>query len=94
MTDSDGNDVLFVVLDTVRKDRLTVYDEERETTPRLAEFAAEAAVFDGAVAPAPWTLPVHASLFTGLYPSEHEATQEDPYLEGVTTLAEIGRAHV
>ncbi|PSP63395.1 sulfatase [Halobacteriales archaeon QH_8_67_36] len=88
MTDPDGNDVLFVVLDTVRKDRLTVYDEERETTPHLAEFAAEAAVFDGAVAPAPWTLPVHASLFTGLYPSEHEATQEDPYLEGVTTLAE------
>ena len=88
MTDTDANNVLFVVLDTVRKDRLTVYDETRETTPHLADFAEEAAVFDGAVAPAPWTLPVHASMFTGLYPSEHEATQEDPYLEGATTLAE------
>src|SRR6056297_2972344 len=88
MTDTDGENVLFVVLDTVRKDRLTVYDDERETTPNLAEFAEEAAVFDGAVAPAPWTLPVHASMFTGLYPSEHEATQEDPYLAGATTLAE------
>ena len=88
MTDTDGNNVLFVVLDTVRKDRLTVYDDDRETTPNLAEFAEEAAVFDGAVAPAPWTLPVHASMFTGLYPSEHGATQEDPYLEGATTLAE------
>ena len=88
MTDTDGDNILFVVLDTVRKDRLTVYDDERETTPHLAEFATEAAVFDGAVAPAPWTLPVHASMFTGLYPSEHEATQEDPYLAGATTLAE------
>jgi len=88
MTETDGDNVLFVVLDTVRKDRLTVYDDARETTPHLAEFAEEAAVFDGAVAPAPWTLPVHASMFTGLYPSEHEATQEDPYLEGATTLAE------
>jgi len=88
MTDTDGGNVLFVVLDTVRKDRLSVYDSARETTPHLAEFAEEAAVYESAVAPAPWTLPVHASLFTGLYPSEHGATQEDPYLEGVTTLAE------
>jgi arylsulfatase A-like enzyme len=46
-------------------------------------------VYDQAVAPAPWTLPVHASMFTGLYPSGHRATQEDPYLpEDVSTLAE------
>ncbi|MFT4922074.1 MAG: arylsulfatase A-like enzyme [Haloarculaceae archaeon] len=79
--------VLFVVLDTVRKDRLTVYGHDRPTTPTLAEFADEARVYEQAVAPAPWTLPVHASLFTGLYPSEHNATQETPYLEGATTLA-------
>jgi len=88
MTDTDGTNVLFVVLDTVRKDHLSVYGYEEPTTPRLAEFAEEAAVFENAVAPAPWTLPVHASLFTGLYPSEHGATQETPYLEGATTLAE------
>ena len=87
MTGSDGSNVLFVVLDTVRKDHLTTYGYDRPTTPRLDEFAAEARVFEQAVAPAPWTLPVHASLFTGLYPSEHGATQENPYLEGATTLA-------
>ncbi len=85
---TDGSNVLFVVLDTVRKDRLTVYDDDRETTPHLAGFAEEAAVFEQAVAPAPWTLPVHASMFTGQYPSQHGATQEDPYLEGAATLAE------
>ncbi|WP_049937892.1 sulfatase [Haloplanus natans] len=82
-----GN-VLFVVMDTVRADHLTPYGYDRETTPGLAEFADEAAVFEEAVAPAPWTLPVHASLFTGLYPSQHGADQENPYLEGATTLAE------
>jgi arylsulfatase A-like enzyme len=88
MTDGDGVNVLFVVLDTVRKDHLSVYGYDEATTPTLERFAEEARVYEQAVAPAPWTLPVHASLFTGLYPSEHGATQETPYLEGATTLAE------
>jgi len=85
--DASG-DVLFVVMDTVRKDHLSVYGYDRPTTPNLEAFAADATVFEQAVAPAPWTLPVHASLFTGLYPSQHGASQETPYLEGATTLAE------
>jgi arylsulfatase A-like enzyme len=80
--------VLFVVMDTVRKDHLTPYGYDRPTTPGLEAFAEEATVFEQCVAPAPWTLPVHASLFTGLYPSQHDASQENPYLDGATTLAE------
>jgi len=83
-----GRNVLFVVLDTVRKDHLSVYDYDRPTTPALEDFADEAAVYEQAVSPAPWTLPVHASLFTGRYPSEHGASQENPYLEDATTLAQ------
>jgi arylsulfatase A-like enzyme len=89
MSDQDGPaNVLFVVLDTVRKDHLTPYGYDEPTTPNLGEFAQQAAVYEEAVSPAPWTLPVHASLFTGEYPSEHGASQEAPYLEGATTLAE------
>jgi len=89
MSQSDGPaNVLFVVTDTVRKSHLSVYGYDRPTTPNLADFAEDATVFEEAVAPAPWTLPVHASLFTGLYPTQHGATQENPYLEGATTLAE------
>ncbi|WP_049985538.1 sulfatase [Halobellus rufus] len=88
MTTGSPENVLFVVMDTVRKDRLTPYGYDRPTTPNLEAFAEEATVFEQAVAPAPWTLPVHASLFTGMYPSQHGADQENPYLEGVTTLAE------
>ncbi|QLK26415.1 sulfatase [Natrinema zhouii] len=86
-TDPRPSNVLFVVLDTVRKDRLEPYGYERATTPELSRFAEEATVFESAVAPAPWTLPVHASLFTGRYPSEHGADQGSPYLDDATTLA-------
>jgi arylsulfatase A-like enzyme len=76
-------------MDTVRKDHLTPYGYDRPTTPGLDEFAQQARVYDNAVAQAPWTLPSHASMFTGLYPSDHRATQEDPYLpEEVGTLAQ------
>ena len=88
MSDTPARNVLFVVMDTVRKDHLSCYGYERETTPGLDAFAEEAAVFEQAVAPAPWTLPSHASMFTGRYPGEHNATQENPYLEGHPTLAE------
>ena len=90
MTQSSPDNVLFVVLDTVRKDRLGPYGYEPDTTPGLDAFAEsdDVTVFEEAVAPAPWTLPVHASLFTGMYPSHHGADQENPYLDGATTLAE------
>jgi arylsulfatase A-like enzyme len=88
MAAESSTNVLFVVMDTVRKDHLTPYGYDRPTTPGLESFAAEATVFEQCVAPAPWTLPVHASLFTGMYPSQHGADQENPYLDGATTLAE------
>jgi arylsulfatase A-like enzyme len=88
MTES-GRNVLFVVMDTVRKDHLTPYGYDRPTTPGLDEFAEHARVYENCVAQAPWTLPSHASMFTGLYPSDHRATQEDPYLaDDIRTLAQ------
>jgi arylsulfatase A-like enzyme len=88
MSEPGSANVLFVVMDTVRKDHLSVYGHDRETTPALERLAEEAATFEEALAPAPWTLPVHASMFTGKYPSQHGASQENPYLTGATTLAE------
>jgi len=86
--DPSARSVVCVVMDTVRKDHLSVYGYDRPTSPALEQFSSDAMVYEQAVAPAPWTLPVHASLFTGLYPSDHGATQERPYLEGSRTLAE------
>jgi arylsulfatase A-like enzyme len=89
MPADDGRNVLFVVMDTVRKSHLTPYGYDRPTTPGLEDFAEEALVYEQAVAQAPWTLPVHASMFTGRYPSQHTATQEAPYLpDDMGTLAQ------
>jgi arylsulfatase A-like enzyme len=68
-----GVDVLWIVLDTVRADRMSVYGHARPTTPHLERFAAGATRYERAVSQGVWTLPGHASMFTGLYPSEHEA---------------------
>ena len=83
-------DVLLIILDTLRRDHLSLYGYGRETSPCLDAFAADAAVFERAVAPAQWTVPSHASIFTGLYPSRHSLTQADARLSpSHRTLAEI-----
>lgn len=61
--------VLLIVLDTVRARNLGLYGYARPTTPHLERWAREGTIFDYAIAPAPWTLPTHASLFTGMPPT-------------------------
>ncbi len=70
-------DVILIVLDTVRADRLSLYGYPRPTTPNLQRFAERATVYERAQSQGIWTLPGHASLFTGLYPSEHGADWKD-----------------
>lgn len=65
--------VVFVVLDTVRSQSVSICGYERPTTPTLGLFVVEgrAAYTCGAVSPSTWTLPSHASFFTGLEQPEH-----------------------
>jgi arylsulfatase A-like enzyme len=73
--------VLFVVLDTVRKDHLLSYGHDRRTSPNLDRLAGDATRYEHAVSAAPWTLPSHASMFTGRYPSHHRTVSTRPHLE-------------
>lgn len=68
------HDVLFIVLDSTRRDRVSAYGHDRETTPTFDALAAKATLYEHAFTPAPWTLPSHAAMFTGLYPTEHGVT--------------------
>jgi len=70
----DKPDILLVVLDSARKDRMSVYGHNRETAPVLEKLSDTATTFENAYTPAPWTLPSHTSLFTGLFPTEHGVT--------------------
>lgn len=65
--------ILVVVLDTVRADRTSTYGYGRPTTPQLDAIAAAGTVFEDTTAPASWTWPSHASLFTGEPPWVHGA---------------------
>ena len=67
-------DIIFIVLDTQRADRLGAYGYDKPISPNLDRFAAQATLFEQAVAPAQWTVPSHASMFTGLYPSAHQVS--------------------
>jgi uncharacterized sulfatase len=85
-------DLLFIILDTLRRDRLSAYGHARETSPAFDAFAADGARFTRAVSPAQWTVPAHGSLFTGVYPAEHGLTQANSRLPGsLPTLAELLR---
>ena len=81
--------VVFIVLDTVRADHLSCYGYRRETTPNIDAFAAGSRVYKNALSPSCWTLPSHASFFTGLSCSAHGTSTVhralDPRFE---TLAE------
>lgn len=65
--------ILLIVLDTVRSDRVSAYGYYRETTPNMDRLAQTSLLFENAYATAPYTLSSHASLFTGLLPSQHGA---------------------
>lgn len=68
-------DIVLIVWDTCGADRLSAYGYGRPTTPFLDAFARTGVLYRHAYAPAPWTSPSHASLFTGLFPSHHGLTQ-------------------
>ncbi|MGQ0642809.1 MAG: sulfatase [Gemmatimonadaceae bacterium] len=80
--------VLILVLDTVRALSLSAYGYARPTSPALARLAERGVRFDRAVATAPWTLPTHATLFTGKYPHELSAGWSAPLDRTFPTLAE------
>lgn len=68
--------IVMVVLDTTRRDHLGVYGRNPTLTPKLDALAKDAVVYEYAYSNAPWTVPSHASLFTGLHPVTHGCTHE------------------
>lgn len=85
--------VLLIVLDTVRADHLSCYGYPRETAPNLSAFAASARKYENVMATGSYTLPTHASLFTGLPATAHGAGFSHQYLDQQSpALAELLQA--
>lgn len=92
--------VLFVITDTLRADKLGCYGNDRRLTPYLDDFAAQGLRFANASSHAPWTMPSIATMLTGLHPKEHGAGGRildngkgdfRGLAEGVTTLPSVFR---
>lgn len=93
VTAAGQSNVLLIILDTVRAASLSLYGNPRNTSPNLVETARQAVVFRNAFSTAPWTLPSHASMFTGRRPDEFEADWRSPLGEEPITLAAVLREH-
>src|SRR4030095_4431239 len=85
--------VLVIVLDTVRAQNLSLYGYGRPTPPHLEQWAKTGVVFQRAFSTAPWTLPSHASIFTGRWPQELSADWFKPLDGSYPTLAEVLAAY-
>jgi len=81
--------VLLLILDTVRASSLSLYGHARQTSPTLERLATEGVTFGRALATAPWTLPSHASMFTGRWPHEQSTSWFRPLDKRDSTLAEV-----
>lgn len=80
--------VILLVMDSVRVTNLSCYGYDRPTTPNIDALAKQSTLYQQAISPGCWTLPVHASLFTGLYALNHGVTvSKDALPEQFPTLA-------
>jgi arylsulfatase A-like enzyme len=84
--------VVVYLVDALRADHLGCYRPDRTASPRIDEFAADATVFEDAVAQSSWTKAAVASIFTGLWPPAHSVHgPHDRLPEDVPTMPELLR---
>ena len=81
--------ILLISIDTLRADHLSCYGYARHTSPNIDRIALEGAIFRQAYSTAAWTPPAHASMLTGLLPSQHGVIDQNKLGQDVPTLAEL-----
>ena len=82
--------ILLFVMDTQRVNNLSCYGYEKRTSPNVDKVAAEGTLFLNNISPGVWTVPAHASIFTGKYVSGHGASGGyDLLTDEFPTLAEV-----
>jgi len=66
-----SKNIILVIADSTRPDHLNCYGYPRQTSPNIDKLATQGVRFENVLSPSVWTPPSHISLFSGLYPSEH-----------------------
>lgn len=87
-----GPNVILIVPDALRADHLGCYGYSRPTSPQIDKFAADALIFEKAMSNSPWTKPSMGTVFTSIYPHEHQAfSWMDNLSDEYLTIAEVFR---
>lgn len=89
---TNNYNIVLVSIDTLRADHLSCYGYGRNTSPCIDEFSQRCVLFTDAFSTSSWTVPAHASLFTGMYASRLglvQSPQPGTLPEEIKTLAEI-----
>lgn len=82
--------VIIILVDALRPDHLSCYGYSLPTSPNIDKLADQGVLFNSVLATSNWSIPTHASLFTGTYPSCHGAYSLFSILgEDIPTLSEI-----
>jgi arylsulfatase A-like enzyme/uncharacterized protein HemY len=76
---SDGTPVVLISVDTLRSDRLPAYGYEAVETPSIDALRRDSILFERAYSHVPLTLPSHASILTGLLPTQHQVRSNMGY---------------
>jgi arylsulfatase A-like enzyme len=85
--------VVLISLDTMRPDRMSLYGAPRRTTPVLDDLAKRSVRFTNAFTPSPWTLPAHAAMLTGRYPSSLSSKFDDHLYRLAPLLSSLLKSH-
>lgn len=72
--------IVLIVLDSLRRDRLSAFGADAAVAPTLDSLADEGTLFTDAISTGSWTVPAHGSLFTGELPSVHGAHAKNKQL--------------
>ena len=83
--------VILISLEILRKDHLPCYGYSKNTAPNICGFAENSVLFENHYTQEPYSLPAHASLFTSLYPSQHNLRflLKDNLPGEIVTLAQV-----
>ena len=82
--------LILIAFEPLGANHVSGYGYDKQTTPNLDAFAKESLLFENAVSPSSWSLPVFMSWFTSLYPSQHKVTNKySTYTEDDQVLANL-----
>jgi arylsulfatase A-like enzyme len=86
MNSFDKQNVILIIIDSLRRDHVSCYGYPKATTPFIDEMSNSSVMLESAISPSAWTLPVFASILTGTYPSRNRHS-----MDRLQTIMEILR---